>query len=426
MNKLIIHILLLTVIFASCSSNSKQNNPTISPPTASPSSTLIPQPSHTPSPLPQPTSSATPSPAPTETQDPIRALLAELVNSSDWPISDLPESLVQEWQASLSGEQQLSEDTTKILKSFLEEWKRWSTNRAGISNTPDQNIVLKVRMIEDLDEISKPVIYAIDPKTSESPGGEQIYLIQHPVDSPITGLMLALTLEGFKQQISPDGQFVQYVSTTDRVVLLAEAQYIVKYKDEKLFNILSRYYPKNKPHSAFPRYRFPMAGMEASFYYLERELNSTQIISLFETLSLFQRPKLDELIPVILGADRRYLILEELKNAAGSEYANIIRLNRKDLFGDNITLAGVISHEAAHTIQPSPMLCRGEIGLGLIPNGFFDWNAAQLLEALKKMEIGSVHFELWVLYRLGASQDLIDWHRQQIQAKGRGFWDYCQ
>ena len=391
-----------------------------------PATPTLPPPSRTPTvpPTSPPQPTDTPEPTPTRTPDPIFDPLKSLLEFGDMEIMGFSPETAAKWRDFAATRSGLSDAELKALETFLAAWAKWDHWFQNLELAAVQDPAFKVRIINE-GEDQNYVLYLYDEALFLQNGAEQLYLPQHPAGESLTGILLAPVIEGYRQQISSDGEYVEYLDQKDEVVVMMDAYSIVSYQKDKLFSKLVRLYPKNKKLAIFPRYLFPVQEMKAGWYDLHKVLSPTQILSLRETLELFDRPSLEGLIPTFFGEEVSYFIVDRIDDASGYASAKIIHLDRKDLFGDKIILAGVIAHEAAHTFQPLPYRCRAEIGLGVIPNEFYGWDAQELIEHIKLMDIGAEHAELWVWNKLSASKWLIDLSTHAIQVQGKGLWSYC-
>jgi hypothetical protein len=252
---------------------------------------------------------------------------------------------------------------------------------------------------------------------------DRLYLLNQPYDSGhhrpkpvIDGLCRA----------SAD-QLVEYVDERGRAILLASA-YPSGGSDAsqvRLKNMLDEVYGPESPYtqaSIYPRFQYPVEGIQAAFFALDRNLTYFQIIMLKETLDLFERPAFAALKPEFFSAGMAYTMLDRIEGSvAGLNYlgTNVIGIDRRDLFGNKYELAGVLAHEASHVLQGPPQtddcadrLSR-EVGDRSIPVGFYDWEAGELIAAVKDRRIGAYHVSLWISYHL--NQPDLAWFEYVIQ-----------
>jgi hypothetical protein len=209
---------------------------------------------------------------------------------------------------------------------------------------------------------------------------------------------------------------VQYLDNKGRVLVTVDEPTLEANNDQDnmLRQILEGIYGVDSPYakaSTYPRFRFPMDGMEAGFYALDVNLTYLQIVRLREALDLFNRATFASMKSDLFSADIAYVVIDKISGStAGLTYAGtgVVELDRRDLFGNRYILASVIAHEGSHVLQgamPANAGCdtnvRREIGDQTIPDGFYNWDATTLLQAIKDSKIGAYHVSLWMLYKLG-------------------------
>jgi hypothetical protein len=267
------------------------------------------------------------------------------------------------------------------------------------------------------------------PTASAQPG--TLYLSQHLEGGRGDAYIPAPGIEGLTTRIGPDGRSVEYIDGEGKPVLIADARQLSLQNNdgdgEKTYlkAILDELYGKHSLYyrvSTYPRFRFPVSGVRAAFYGIDRTLTYPQILQMHETLELFERPEFKPFQESILNDRVSYIVIERLgTDAFGQNYigTGIVLLDRKNLFDNKYLLAMAIAHEGSHVLQKYPdtnvscsELLRGEVGDQTIPEGFENWDAGQVIRAIESRSIGAYHVSYWMLTQLGFNN--LDLMRQII------------
>jgi hypothetical protein len=274
------------------------------------------------------------------------------------------------------------------------------------------------------------VLYAAVAEGELLDEGEQLFLLGRTRHDEPAGLVAAPPVEGMLQRISPDGQLVEYVDINRNSVLLyADARKLQEgpESDEVLLEMLGDLYRRNHSYSKsglYPRYYFPVEGVEAQFFTLDTLLTHSQIVQMNEAFALLNRPEFAPLKNAIFSQGTAVAIIEGSDIFLGRTYlgTGVMQLNRRDLLGNKYWLVSVLAHEGTHILQTRPTsgnACRNalrrEVGNQQIPDDFFSWSAEQVVEAIPTMEIGAYHVGFWVLEKLGVLQTYVPTWRSILQ-----------
>lgn len=356
-----------------------------------------------------------------------RRELQQRIESPEWARLGVPEAIDAQARAYVLDPASLDESSMQWFDALLDQWRTLDglISRQVVA-PPDVKLEVRLRDTIDPDGIHVPVVFAR--ATGGKISKEQLYLIIHGEKGSSIGLALAPQLEQLKQQISLNGQKVEYVDERGNVLVSADARPI-DHKDpdqEALHEHLVDLYSKNNPYSkasVFPRYVFPVDGIEAGFMGIEYALSHTQIVLLNDAFSLYSRPELAPLKTAMFGPDISVIVLDRLYIASGLNYSGTgsIILDRRDLFGNKYQLAQVLAHEAAHVMQGDldkkadvcDQLLEREVADQTIPPEMLDWDANHIIVAIEDGTIGSYHVSMWMLNRLNI-RDLA-WLQQVIQ-----------
>lgn len=220
----------------------------------------------------------------------------------------------------------------------------------------------------------------------------------------------------------------EYLDSQGRTILLVDALPLKDGSDHsvQLKQLLDKIYGPSSPYvqsAVYPRFRYPIQGVQAGFFAVDASLTASQVLLLQEALDLFSRPVFTAMQPDLFDPGIAYVLINKIANdTAGLTYAGtgVVELNRGDLFGNKYLLASVIAHEGSHVLQgpePSDATCADlfsrEVGNQTIPASFYQWDATTLLQAVKDRQIGAYHVSLWMLTRLGVKDTA--WIAQAIK-----------
>jgi len=367
--------------------------------------------------LPAPAGSPSPAVPPYTDPEDLRRGLALRLGSPEWTRLGLPAGLTQRAQAFVQAGQPLAQGDGQVLALVLAQWDSLEAAARHRLVPPPASLVVQAYLPA---QASTPVLYARRGEANAPAAKQPIFLpIQPAAGEAAAGVTLGLAqapvLQGFTQQISQDGRAVAYLDAEARVVVSVTMQVAGDgdIKQKTLLDQLVKLYGADDPYArarVFPRFRFPVDGIEASFYGLDRSLSSTQVVLLRETFLVYDRPAFEPLKSAMFGPGIAIVTMDRLKDAAGLNYSGtgIIVLVRRDLFGNKYQLAQVLAHEASHVLQgdlgPGDLcdqLLKREVAGQAIPNDFLAWDAARLLAGIRDQEVGGYHVSLWVLTRLG-------------------------
>lgn len=391
-----------------------------------------------------PTATLRPSPTPTLDPDARLSLrLSEAIEANDWPVQGLDPALASSWEQFSRQGGDLGAAELEMLEQFLDRWDLLQ-QAAEMARLPgDADLTLRVEMLPEASGMTRPVLYAVVGGQEESEE-TQLFLLAHDTLGEVAGLAAAPIITGLEQRIGADGWLVEYVDPQkERVMLRADAHKLdlSRQADELLKRRLDEVYLKNSPFTRggiYPRYYFPVEGVGAGFYLVEKSLTFQQILQLNEAFSLFERPNMVPLKTTFFGAGTSVVIVEQMEIAAGLTYAGtgVIELDRRDLFGNKYYLAEVLAHEGSHVLQGNMAKSAGcdqalkrEVGDQKIPADFFTWTGDQLIDAVRKHTIGAYHVSLWVLNEVGLRGRDIDLLREVIQTGqmfGQSLVPFCK
>jgi hypothetical protein len=370
----------------------------------------------------------TPMPESTLIQTDSRKPLLEVIASMYWQKLGLPKEIMEAWQGYADGSDNLTTNQIGVLDKFLFQWYR--LNNLATQNLVPSDATLGFRVKEFQGNKGEMffTIYAVDEVITAKEGQERLFLVAHSTLGMRQALVLAPRVDRLTQQISPDGDFINYIDGNGEVILVADGRPLNT--DSSLYfrlkESLDAVYKLNSIYSMatiYPRFRYPFPGMDAGFYAIDESLTYPQIILLKETLALFDRPEFKALRTALFNSRIAYLIIERIGGAAAGVTftgTSVVVFDRRYLFGDKYVLASVVAHEASHVLQGALSksggcveMLRREIGDKTIPEGFYDWTADQLIQAIKGSQIGAYHVSLWMLYRLGVKD--IGWLQETIR-----------
>jgi hypothetical protein len=378
--------------------------------------------------------SATPLPSPTPTQS-SHEVLAQLSISPDWAGLQLPQDEAARWQAYAEGSAQLNPDEQSAVEEFITCWKSLLALVDKKGAAPSAHLVYRVRTLQDEHGGNHYVPYALDPGTA------QIYTTVHSLDEDGKdsglGLWPAPLIPGMTQQVSADGRMVEYLDSKGRVLLLVDAVRLSgknereKFVAERLADLYGTAQgnspamparkgstPAKETFAVYPRYHFPVAGVEAGFYGIEKSLTASQVVQLKCALEQFDRPDMEGLKQGLFHKNFIFLAPPSIGGPAGQTFigTGVVELDRRYLFSNKYDLASTLAHEAAHAVQAEAggdqscaALLRYEVGNQKVPADFFDWDAEKLLAAIKDGSIGSYHVSAWTLHHMGISGSHITW-----------------
>jgi len=243
-----------------------------------------------------------------------------------------------------------------------------------------------------------------------------LYLIQHLEDGQGDAVIPAPPIEGLTMRQGEDKTSVEYLDPGEKLILVAEAQQLDLHdEDGELLGEILYWVHNRKPvyarHAVYPRFHFPVEGVEAGFFGISEILSYQQLLRIEETLELFKDPQLAPMRPYIFAPEVAYIVLETLgsenvgANFVGTE---VVILDRQFLFGNRYYLAEVIAHEGAHTLQGKINLnheceqrLQYEVGNQVIPPDFERWPAEAVMEGVEDGSLGAYHVSYWMLSHLG-------------------------
>jgi hypothetical protein len=391
------------------------NSPTFSPtpPPVDPTVTAT-----SPTATAQATATDTPKPQPPSLSE----SLLQIVESDDWQTLGMDPDQAARWERfARSGDRLSSEEENQYVQNFVQQWELVNVAAEHMVVPDDVRPALRVMILEHEIGGAEPVLYAAVANGFAPEGEQQLYLIALDAEGEPVGLLAAPVITGLRQQISVDGRYVEYVDAARNVHLLsADARQLTGegHREETLLEMLGEVYTNLSSYTRsklYPRYTFPIQGVESSFYTVETLLTHLQIVQMNEAFQLLSRPEFAPLKDAIFTQDTTVTIIEHADLYAGLTVlgSGVMQLDRRDLLGDKYILASVLIHEGAHILQPVPkgsaassanacnLALRMEIGDRKIPEGFFDWTAEQILEGIDSQEIGAYHAGFWVLEQIG-------------------------
>lgn len=388
---------------------------------------------------PQP--SATPRPSPSPTPDARRAALTGLLASPHWPGLGLPDDEAARWTAYRDGSVELDPAELAGLDDFLAQWQAWQARLVNILQPPGETVALRAKTFEPGEPggaagpaAAQPrqVLYAVNAAAANlPPDAEQLYLLSADRPTPLT-LPLAPQIEGLRQAISWDGTAVEYLDRDGRALLRADAALLG-------VNVSAlSYQGQYTAISGYPRFSSVYPEIKARFFLLEKFFGTGQARLLDEAFArLDQEPALAPLKQALFSSEFPVIFysggIPQNQDAVGlAGRSGYIEIDSDRLLSGATSTEYllVMLHEATHLYQFKRNFnlrepCRSEIGSGGYPDGFDDFTAEQLLAALDKNEIGSMHIELWAALQLQAPKALITADRYAIQVSGHGIWSYC-
>lgn len=230
------------------------------------------------------------------------------------------------------------------------------------------------------------------------------------------GAIPAPEIKDLELQTGPETGMAQYLDKQGQALLLVDALPLNENNDHSamLKKLLDKVYGASSPYlqaAIYPQFHYPLEGVKSGFFSIDVSLTAPQVELLNEALDLFARPEFVPLKPELFDAGIAYVLIDKIANdTAGLTFAGtgVVELNRSDLFGSRYLLASVIAHEGSHVLQGAVTgnaTCadslRREVGNQAIPAGFYQWDAARLLNAVKDEQIGAYHVSLWMLTHLG-------------------------
>jgi len=341
----------------------------------------------------------------------------------------LSEVRITLWMAYAEGKSTLSEAETIVLQDFVARWEKLNMLLGPGTIPKKATPVFRVKEFSDGQGKENVIPYLVDERTIGKAGVERLFLVVHPVPEKGKGLVLAPAIDGLKQQVSADGEYVEYVDKRGEVLLKADARHLNREDEtEKTFkDVFDTQYSEDNymTDSSYPRFYFLIPEIGSSFFNLG-SMTLNQILLLKSTFEIYDKPKLAALKSYIFpkGDDVVFFLSrEDTAHAAASAIGlggeprkGIIILFTKNLFDNRYYTAGSLAHEASHIWQGKPEGCDNiparrklEIGNGSVPFGFTNWTAAQLVNGIEMELIGSYNVSLWVAYQLGI-KDQIAWN----------------
>ena len=353
--------------------------------------------------------------------------LRKLIGTEGWASLGVPDDLAALAQAFVERDQPLDGSVSQWFQSLLDQ-RRMLEGLISKQVIAPPGIQPEIHVEDFKDEWGEriPVLYAR--AVGDRGARPQLFLIIRGEKGRAVGLALAPQLDKLEQRISPDGRFVLYFDERGRHLVSADALWVDKKDpDEKtLHEHLVDLYSKNNLYaraSVFPRYTFPVEGIEAGFLGIELTLSYPQILLLNDAFSLYLRTELEPLKPAMFSSGISVIILDRLDVASGMNYSGtgLIILDRRDLFGNKYQLAQVLAHEATHVLQGDltkgvdicKQLLRREVADQAVPVDMLKWNADQLLAAIDAGKVGAYHVSMWTLNRLNIRD--LGWLQKIIQ-----------
>jgi hypothetical protein len=378
-----------------------------------------------------PSSTPTVTPVPIQPGDTakFKASLAEIINSEYWQKLGLPGDIAQKWQAYATGKGDLSDSELQALAEFITQWEKLNQLAKKELAPADASLGFRVKEFSGGPAGKTLTVYAIEEKISQGEGAERLFLIAHGPNGESKALVLAPKIVGLGQQIAEDGESVLYTDKSGtRALLVVDARPLggEAPQEKQLKELLDKLYGSDSAYaqvSIYPRYQYPLPNGEVLFYGIDQTLTYNQVVLLRESLDLFNRPVFEPLKAYLFTNNDAYTVIDKLGLAAGLTFTGtgVVELDRRDLFSNKYYLASVIAHEGSHVLQ-GPLttsgsamcadLMRREVGDHTIPTGFFNWTADQLEQAIQDGKIGAYHVSLWVLTKLGISNQ--GWIQQAI------------
>ncbi len=360
----------------------------------------------------------------------LRDELAALLGTGRWADLGLPVDLSEKWTAYAGGQVDLADSEQEQLRDFLDQLQQLDGLAGALLIPKDAGLAYRTSLAGSESELPRVVVYAVRAQNEPDQETESLFLVARGADGQGVGLVEAPAIPGLYQRIHASGYDVEYFDPgNQRVLLLADAYRLERGKpeDETLKARLEEIYPSGSDYvgeSVYPRYFFPVEGIEAGFFTLEKSLTYNQILQLNEAFDLYNRPTLQPLKAAFFGKGISVVIVERLKLASGVTYTGtgVVELDRQELFGNKYYLAEVLAHEGAHVLQ-GPLkntsqcsdLLRREVGNQTIPYGFYDWSAEELVEEVKAEVAGAYHVSLWMLTHLGIKGPEIQWLQDVIR-----------
>jgi hypothetical protein len=375
---------------------------------------------------------ATPTPAIALSHREPLADLAAIIKTPDWAELDLPQGLAEKWEDYADGRGELADAEKADLANFIAQWQQLDRLAQNLVLPADAVLRYRSRVIEVENQATGRIVLYAAQKTGEAlPGPEEHpFMFVREQDGAAVGLLEAPDIPGLQPRIDATGRYVEYIdSGSQKVLLRADAQRLKGDSPggETLKAELEAIYSEGSPYSQnaiYPRYYFPVDGIEAGFYTLEESLTYHQILQMNEAFDLYNRPRLQPLKSALFGAGVSVVVVERLKIASGLTYAGtgIIELDRQELFGNKYYLAEVLAHEGAHVLQGAlsrrdqcDELLRREVGNQTIPPEFYDWSAEELIEQVQAGQVGAYHVSLWMLTQMGIKGAEISWLQDLIR-----------
>jgi len=340
-----------------------------------------------------------------------RVALRLIINSPYWEKLGLSPDKMDFWFAYADGKQELEGSEKKVLEDFLAQWESLNSLFTNSHFLQDSIVGYRVKEFPGDQGETRLVLYAIDEALSAGEGQDRLFLTTHSSTGEKLSLSLAPEIEGLSQQISSDGNYVEYFDQKGDVLLVADAIEFRGKQDEgkALKKALKEVYQgiSQDEKTAYPRFRFTTPGVDVGFFAIE-QLTYYQILLLKTALDLFERERLQGLAHHIFAEEKSYIIdlrMDDRFSGLASSGSDIAWLDPEKIVGNRYSLAEVIAHEGAHLLQEPTSSCdtilQYELADGVIPPEIYSWSADELIEALRNQEVGAYHVSLWILNALG-------------------------
>jgi len=428
MRKILITWFLASLVLNACQPTNVAEPTIIATLTGTPLPTNTPSPSITPTPLPSPTPTATSVPY---REARLRQSLQEWLASEHWPPTGLPEQTVVEWQALAENLEDTSLSEQPELQHLLDQWDKYA--RILEKKAYPSGVRPRLLVSRSTGNPHQWSLYAID--QTANPDGENppYLLVTHEVDPRNQALIRAPQIDGLSQRLSADGEYIEYIDPTGNLLLTADARYLDSEEETQFVTgyMINQQYKTDTYSllSVYPRYRFHIEGVESGFYALDT-LTHKQIQLLLSTFDLYNLEDFKPLKSYVFPpGDRVAFVISRTAHDQAAAQAipmgweprrGVIILYSKNLFENRYNTASSIAHEAAHILQGKTPGCefveqrkQREIGSGVIPADFYDWDAVTLISQVRQNQVGAYHVSLWMLTKMGI-QDHARWQQRVI------------